>query len=621
MSQENVAETAFDPSEDECAPQSYIAELNPKRSRRPSEPYPSEPQSPVVVALNPVDAEAPAAHRLVRALVAAGVDTFFGIPGGPVGPVFDAILNTKGARLIESRHETSAAFAAADYYRASGRVPAVVVTAGPGATNVVTGVVSAHLERVPLLVICGDVAWAAEGGRLLQDSGPEGIGIEKMLGHVTRATVRVTQAKSATTQGLAALNAAKNPANPGPALLVLPIQLGRGTAPLSLVEAPPVEFVARASMDAVRQAADWLLAAERPLLVIGAGCRAHAATIRRLVDAFDIPFVTTPQAKGLVSELHPRSLRHGGLAASLWAREYIGRGVDAALVLGTDLDDCSIGPTRYIAEGGRLVHVDLNAAVIGRNLPTALGVVADLGAFAEDLRALVVSEGLRHGKSAARLRELRQSPPCEQGNFATDSSPRITPQRAIADLQAAVPENTAFITDIGEHMLFALHYLTARTPDSFTIHLGLGSMGSGISGAIGLGLADPERPVVCVCGDGGMQMVGMEALVALKYRLPIVFAVFNDARYNMVYHGYRQVFGRQAEWESPWTDFAAWARSMGMAGLRVNHPGEITAEQLTRLRATRVPVVLDIRIDRDVKLTGGGRNEALQHMSMNKGIG
>ncbi|HKO53696.1 MAG TPA: thiamine pyrophosphate-binding protein [Polyangiaceae bacterium] len=568
-----------------------------------------------------LEAEAPAAYRLVRALVAAGVDTFFGIPGGPVSPVFDAILNTEGARLVESRHETSAAFAAADYYRGSGRVPAVVVTAGPGATNAVTGVVSAHLERVPLLLICGDVAWAAEGGRLLQDSGPEGIGIEKMLGHVTRATIRVTQAKTATAQGLAALNAAKNPANPGPALLVLPIQLGRGTVPLSLVEAPPVQFVARASAYAVQQAADWLVAAERPLLVIGAGCRAHAATIRKLVDAFDIPFVTTPQAKGLVSELHPRSLRHGGLAASLWAREYIGRGVDAALVLGTDLDDCSIGPTRYIAEGGRLVHVDLNAAVIGRNLPTALGVVADLGAFAEDLQTLVVSEGLRHGKSQARLRELRHSSPCEHADFAVDASPRITPQRAIADLQAAVPEHTAFITDIGEHMLFALHYLTARSPDSFTIHLGLGSMGSGISGAIGLALANPERPVVCVCGDGGMQMVGMEALVALKYRLPIVFAVFNDARYNMVYHGYRQVFGREAEWESPWTDFAAWARSMGMAGLRVNHPGEINAEQLARLRANRVPVVLDIRIDRDVKLTGGGRNEALQHMSMMKGTG
>lgn len=613
MSQHRVVADALDPIE-ETVPESYIAELKPKRSITPS------PSSPTrVVKQVSLENDVSAAYRLIKALVEAGVETFFGIPGGPISPVFDAILHTEGARLIESRHETSAAFAAADYYRASGKVPAVVVTAGPGATNAVTGVVSAHLERIPMLVICGDVAWAAEGGRLLQDSGPEGIGIESMLGHVTRATVRVTQAKSAMAQGLAALGAARNPTNPGPALLVLPIQFGRANAPATLVEAPRLDFAQRAPAHVVRHAAHALAEAERPLLVLGAGCRAHAAEIRRLVDVFDIPFVTTPQAKGVVSELHPRSLRHGGLAASLWAREYIGRGIDTALVLGTDLDDCSIGPTRYVAEGGSLIHVDLNGSVFGRNLPTELGVIADIGAFSKDLADYVSQEGVRHGKTNAVLRELRQSSPCEHADFANDASVLITPQRAIADLQAASPEDTAFITDIGEHMLFALHYLTARSPDSFTIHLGLGSMGSGISGAIGLALAKPERPVVCVCGDGGMQMVGMEALVALKYRLPIVYAVFNDARYNMVFHGYRQVFGRQAEWDSPWTDFAAWARSMGMAGLRVNHPGEIDAEQLARLREARVPVVLDIRIDRDVKLTGGGRNEALQHMSMLKG--
>src|SRR6478736_5003765 len=131
MSQLNVAETELDPSE-ESAPQSYIAELNPNRSRRQRESRearaPHQPQSPPVVAAPAVETEASAAQRLVRALVAAGVETFFGIPGGPVSPVFDAILHTEGARLIESRHETSAVFAAADYYRASGRVPAVVVT-------------------------------------------------------------------------------------------------------------------------------------------------------------------------------------------------------------------------------------------------------------------------------------------------------------------------------------------------------------------------------------------------------------------------------------------------------------------------------------------------------------
>lgn len=567
------------------------------------------------------DALLPAAHRLVRALVQSGVDTFFGIPGGPVSPVFDAILNTKGARLIESRHETGAAFAAADYQRASGRTPAVVVTAGPGATNVVTGVVSAHLERVPMLVICGDVAWAADGGRLLQDSGPEGIAIESMLANVTRATVRVSQARTVTSQGLAALDAAQNPAYPGPALLVLPIQLGRAVAAAGTVSTARSDFRARAAKELVETTAEALLGARRPLLVLGAACRPHAATIRKLVDALNIPFVTTPQAKGVVSELHPRSLRHGGLAASMWARAYTAQGVDVALALGTDMDDCSVGPTRYVAEGGKLIHVDLNAAVFGRNLPTELGIVADLATFAEDLYEVAVQGGLRHPTTSQVLRELRQTPAFEQPDFESDTSPLITPQRAIADLQAAAGPEAAFVTDIGEHMLSALHYFTAAGPDSFTIHLGLGSMGSGISGAIGLALAKPERPVICVCGDGGMQMAGMEALVALKYRLPIVYAVFNDARYNMVYHGYRQVFGREAQWDTPWTDFARWARSMGLAGLRINHPGEIDAAMLRRVRETNLPLVLDIRIDREMRVAGGGRNEALQHMSMRDGAG
>jgi acetolactate synthase-1/2/3 large subunit len=165
-------------------------------------------------------------------------------------------------------------------------------------------------------------------------------------------------------------------------------------------------------------------------------------------------------------------------------------------------------------------------------------------------------------------------------------------------------------------MLFALHYLTARGPDSFDLHLALGSMGSGIAGAIGSALGDPTRRVVCICGDGGMQMAGMEALVAIRERLPVVFAVFNDARYNMVFHGYRQVFGREAPWDSPWIDFAGWARAIGMPGLRIHRPGEIDAGLLARLTAGGGPALLDIRIDRDERLAGAGRNEALQRMSM-----
>jgi acetolactate synthase-1/2/3 large subunit len=200
-------------------------------------------------------------------------------------------------------------------------------------------------------------------------------------------------------------------------------------------------------------------------------------------------------------------------------------------------------------------------------------------------------------------------------SFESDAATLISPYRALADLQAAAGPKARFVTDIGEHMLFALHYLTASGPDKFLINLGLGSMGSGICSAVGLALGDPESPVVCVCGDGGMQMAGMEALVALQERLKVVFAVFNDARYNMVYHGYKQVFGRAAPWETAWVDFAGWARALQIPSARINHPGEITESLLGALTA-RGPALLDIRIDRGLRLNGGGRNEALLHMSM-----
>lgn len=303
----------------------------------------------------------------------------------------------------------------------------------------------------------------------------------------------------------------------------------------------------------------------------------------------------------------------------MWARRYTDPsrgGVDVALVLGTDLDDCSVGPTPFIGTGGKLVHVDTDASVFNRNVPTALSVVSDIGAFIESMIDVVGSQGMRNGRCSVRLREVKSVSPFDQAAFKQDRSIAISPARAIGDLETAAGDDARFVTDIGEHMLFAMHYLTAKGPDSFDIRLRLGSMGSGITSAIGIALGDRSRRVVCICGDGSMQMVGMELLVAVRERLPIVFAVFNDARYNMVYHGHKQVYGREAPWESPWIDFAGWARSMGMPGMRIHRPGEITPKMLDRLTALRGPCVLDVRIDRDVRLAGGGRNEALQHMSM-----
>lgn len=552
-----------------------------------------------------------AARSLIEALVTAGIDTFFGIPGGPAAPLFQALDEVPGARLIESRQESAAAFSAAGYFRATGRVPAVVVTAGPGATQAVTGVVNASLERIPMIVIAGDVAWSATGGRLAQDSGPDGVAIDEMFAKCTRAQIRIARAESAASQALAAVDAALDPERPGPALVIVPMQHGAASVRPPRTIRRRRERSLEVDEAAVREACETLAEARRPLIVLGGGCRRYGPAIRRLVDAIDVPFVTTPGGKGVVSEAHPRSLRHGGLAASAWARAYTRDGVDGCVVLGTDLDDASIGPTKYVAEGGRLVHVDLDARVFHRNLPTSLGVVADLEAFADAMRVLWSAEGTSHGEIGAELRLLKAcTRPYEEPACVTAG--RIAPHRALLDLQAALPD-AMFCSDIGEHMLFALHYLTAKGPSDFHIQLSLGSMGSGIATSIGLALGARDRRVVCVAGDGCMQMMGSEVMVAVKERLPIVFAVFNDARYNMVHHGMKQLYGRARAWEggSP-IDFAMWARAYGLASRTIDGAGQIAAAVE---EAAHRPLLLDIRIDREIRLKGAGRVESLQQMS------
>jgi acetolactate synthase-1/2/3 large subunit len=161
-----------------------------------------------------------------------------------------------------------------------------------------------------------------------------------------------------------------------------------------------------------------------------------------------------------------------------------------------------------------------------------------------------------------------------------------------------------------------LHYLTATAPDAFHVQLNLGSMGSGIAGAIGLALADPSRRVVCIAGDGCMQMAGMEALVAMRERLPVLFVVFNDGRYNMVHHGMRQIFGAAAPYDTPPVDFAAWAGALGVPAAVISGPGELTKGLVDSLCALGGPALIDARIDPTARIRGGGRVEALQHMSM-----
>jgi acetolactate synthase I/II/III large subunit len=546
------------------------------------------------------------ARRVVDALRAHGVDTFFGVPGGPVSPFFEAIF-ASDATLVESRQESAAAFAAAGYYRRTGKVAAVVVTAGPGTTHAITGIASAFADHTPMIVIAGDVAWQRAQTPLVQDSGPNGIHTDAILAPITRSIKRLRGGENVGALVAAAYATATTPRR-GPAVLIVPVQvaLEQGPArPLCLADIKPVKEPMQQEVAAIAKA---LSSAKRPLLVLGHGTRHVREQVRHMVDTVSLPFATTPTAKGTVSEKHPRSLRTLGLGASLWGRAYCAERPDVVVALGTDLDDCSIDGTPLRTAGARVIRVDHDADCVA--VPGDVVVHADAGTFALALAREWSSNGYRNTDAVQALRSARAGASMFADETADDV---LSPQRALNDLQETFGVNANYVSDIGEHMLFALHYLTIEK-GSFALHLPFGSMGSGICGAIGQALS--REQVICICGDGGMQMSGMEVLVAAQLKLPVVFAVFNDARYGMVYHGFKHAYGREAPWETPWVDFVGWARSMDVPAVRISRPGQLTKALVARVQREQGPLILDMRIERTRSFPATSRNDHLRRLSM-----
>lgn len=549
------------------------------------------------------------AKFLVEDLLAKGIDTYFGVPGGPISPMFDAVLRTPGVTLIESRHETAALFEAIGYYKTTGKVPVVLVSAGPGIANCLNGIASAKALQIPLLLISGEVSWERSDQILLQNGGPDGLDIEQTFAAHTEKVLRIKNASIASKEILNFLDIRVGLI---PSIIVLPMHVSN--AQVNKGNYKTTEIYKQNSIDSsiVLEVARLINNATKPLLVLGYGAKKYNNEIVRLIESLQIPFVTTPQGKGLGNETHPLSLRNMGMGASTWIRDYLFQSPDVVLVLGTDLDDCAVGTTEF-ASDTKIIHVDLNSKVFNRKYKTELGIVADLKVFAENL--INVFDASLNTWEMSLIENVKDADaPFDMSFYMIDEIVPVAPHRALSDLQKSSPKNVRFVTDIGEHMLFSLHYLTIKSANQFSIDLGLGSMGSGIGQAIGMCIGD-KTPTICVVGDGCMQMHGMEILTAIKYNLPIIFAVFNDARYNMVHHGFKFLFGREENLgQTDYIDFVKFAESLGISGVQINKPGEITTELIDTCFTVSGPVILDIRINKDYRVKGAGRNEALKQM-------
>ncbi|HEY5924503.1 MAG TPA: thiamine pyrophosphate-binding protein [Kofleriaceae bacterium] len=547
------------------------------------------PQQASRVAEEPAMAQATrGADLLVSMLSDAGVDVVFGLPGGAISPVHDALLDNE-IRVITTKHEAGAMFAAAGYAQTTGKLGVVAVTSGPGALNAMTGLASAWCDSLPLLLLVGDVPRGAQGRGVLQDSSSHGLQIVEMARHISKMAAEIAS-PSALPHMLRRAIATALSGRKGPVVLTLPIDImsANVTAPRTGDSVTMGNVVAGETLDEI---AELLLCAERPLILAGSGVRGYGAParLREVAERFSCPVVTTPKAKGVFSETHPLSLGVLGLGGHRSARGYLDSGVDVVLAIGTSLGDVSTDGFAPALQASRaLIHVDIDARQLGKSYSPTHAVVAS------------ASELL--GGLADRRQDFKPvKRPLPKGveRYAIPSSTkpdRIAPQDAIHELQRMLPADTIYTVDSGEHFLYAIQYLETTQPDAFIVMTGLGSMGQSIGAAIGAQLAHPDRSVAAICGDGCFAMNAFEIATAVQEQLPIRVFVFNDERLGMVENGHQNVYGRRPRYSTGPLDICSIARGLGAMTMKVDGRNQLDP----LLLAAPGPVVIDVRIDPDV---------------------
>jgi acetolactate synthase I/II/III large subunit len=532
-------------------------------------------------------------------LVRAGVRVVFGIPGGSIAPLFDALLDHPEIRVVVTRHESHAMFAAAGYAQTTGELGVVLVTSGPGVLNTLNGLASANIDGLPVLVLVGEAPRRSFGRGAVQEGSAYGLNIVHLAAQLTKLCAEVLDANMASTLLRRAI-ATTMSGRRGTALLTLPLDVASSpvSRPSVALDVQTTFRVPAAVLDNVARA---LAAPGKKLIFAGAGAR-HGqapALLRELAERLQCPVMTTPKAKGVFPESHPLSLGIFGMGGNPSSREYLTAGVEVVLAVGTSLNEIA---TDGWSDGLRalrsLIHIDIDASQIGRVYPADIGVCAPATDVLRELvgrvpRAFVTEQ---HGVATD----------IDPAAIATGSEGKISAPRFLWELQQVLPKDTIYTLDSGSNLFYATHYLKVDRPDSFVALFGLASMGAGLGLAVGAQLAHPRRTVVAVCGDGGFHMAAAEIATAAAEKLPIIVAVLNDERFGMVEVGHLALFGRTPPFPTGPMDVAGLATASGATSIRIEQPGELLSHGLPARSMDR-PLVIDVRIDRTVPIPANRR--------------
>ncbi|MFA5066097.1 MAG: biosynthetic-type acetolactate synthase large subunit [Dehalococcoidia bacterium] len=503
------------------------------------------------------------AEILCECLIKEGVEVIFGFPGGVLLPLYDTIPRYPQLRHILVRHEQGAAHAADAYARVTGKMGVCLATSGPGATNLVTGIANAYLDSVPLLAITGQVPTHFIGKDAFQEIDITGITVpitkyNQLVLDINDLAKAVREASYVAQVG-----------RPGPVLLDIPRDVFQARIEFNYsdkVDLPGFKPKLFGHPAQIKKAADLVNSAERPVIIAGHGINISKAfpELKELAENAQIPVVTTFLGIGCFPESHVLSYGWLGMHGMGYANKAV-HNADLLLAVGMRFDDRATGGVSTFAPHARVVHIDVDAAEIGKNIAVDVPIVGDLRNVLQVLNKQI--ERREHIGWLSQLDEWRSQHPAMEIRHHED----ILPQYIIRQIHEATRGDTIIVTGVGQAQMWAAQYFYYDRPNSFVSSGGLGTMGFELPGAIGAKVGCPQETVWCIAGDGGFQMTVQELATMVQEDLDINIAVFNNGWLGMVRQWQELIYNKRyfgTQLYNP--DFVKIAEAYGIKGVKVS---------------------------------------------------
>jgi acetolactate synthase-1/2/3 large subunit len=572
-----------------------------------------------------------ASDLLVWYIEEVGTEYIFGIPGGVLEPLNVAIHNCETLQGITTRHEQGAAFMADGYARVSHKLGVCCATAGPGATNLITGIASSYTDSVPVLALTGQVSTKFFGKGAFQESSSDGIDLVGMFKLVTKNSAMIANAELTGDIMRRTLRTALT-GRPGPVHLNLPVDVMRQEVELQLhAEETFIPDMSCFDRVKIKEAAQLLLSYERPVILVGNGITTSRAAdeLISLAELLQIPVVTTPKAKGVFPEDHPLSLGVFGVAGTPQSERYLLNGnkkctkkIDGLLAIATSFNEWGTHTwDERLKPAKSLIQIDIDPHELGNNFPFSVAISGDARVVLKELlfeikrqlgKAKGIKEKINYRRNDISAFKAINKRHFDEEKMVSDAVP-ILPQRLMEDINNACPDDTIFFIDIGNNWAWATHYLKVGRPYSFFTGLGFASMGYGAAASIGGKLAEPDKPVIAICGDGGFLMNGNEIATAVDYDIAVIWIILNDSQHGMIYHGKKMLDtpgGFNTQFKG--VDFVKMAEAFGATGIKITKPGELNQALINQIIESKQPTIIDVQVDPEEAPPISSRIETLE---------